>query len=76
MGHVGYFLLAAITMSFINAPLVTRIALVVAVPLNLLNEVKNGLSLDFIMLTVIVLLSMLSKLVMSVNLIPMMYVNY
>lgn len=55
--HLGYFLLGAIAMSFIGAPTIARVALLLVVPFNALNEIRSGISLDFLALTTVIALS-------------------
>ncbi|XP_074654833.1 protein brambleberry-like [Tubulanus polymorphus] len=55
--HLVYFLLAAISVSFLQTPWFTRFILLIAVPLNAVSAVKNGVSLDFIAMTLFILLT-------------------
>ena len=45
--HAGYFLLATLCILFLNAPLFTRLALLVLVPVNAWSEIKFQSSLSF-----------------------------
>ncbi|XP_042239343.1 protein brambleberry-like isoform X2 [Homarus americanus] len=51
--HISYFFIGMISASFLQVPYLTRVALVVLVPLNALAEVKHDTSLDFSTLTTI-----------------------
>ncbi|XP_019628011.1 PREDICTED: protein brambleberry-like [Branchiostoma belcheri] len=51
--HVGYFLVAMVTMTFLQSPALSRAVMLVLVPTNAVSEVRYRRSLDFQSLTVV-----------------------
>nr|XP_053626848.1 protein brambleberry-like isoform X2 [Cherax quadricarinatus] len=60
--HAAYFFLAMLAYSFLQVPFMTRMALVVLVPLNAFAEVKHDTSLPFSTLTTILAVCVLVNL--------------
>ena len=60
--HAGYFLLATLCILFLNAPLFTRLALLVMVPINAWSEIHLHSSLSFSSLSCLLTLALLGKL--------------
>nr|XP_045611171.1 protein brambleberry-like isoform X2 [Procambarus clarkii] len=63
--HAGFFFLAMLAYSFLQVPFMTRMALVVLVPLNAFAEVKHDTSLHFSTLATILALCILVNLTFS-----------
>ncbi|XP_064642760.1 protein brambleberry-like [Lineus longissimus] len=55
--HMVYFLLAALSASFLQTPWITRLIVMIVVPLNALSEIRQGVSLDFSAMTLFILFS-------------------
>ncbi|XP_045129827.1 protein brambleberry-like isoform X2 [Portunus trituberculatus] len=63
--HSGYFLVAMISATFLQVPYLTRVALVVLVPLNAFSEIKHETSLQFSTLTTVLALCIIVNLTLS-----------
>lgn len=63
--HAGYFLVGMISATFLQVPYLTRVALVVLVPLNAFSEIKHETSLQFSTLTTVLALCIIVNLVFS-----------
>ena len=59
--HAGYFLLATLCILFLNAPLFTRLVLLVAVPINAWSEINFDSSLSYSTLSSIISVALLGK---------------
>ncbi|KAK7071606.1 hypothetical protein SK128_001221, partial [Halocaridina rubra] len=57
--HAGYFLISMLAASFLQVPYLTRVVLVVLVPLNALSEIKTDSSLEFSTLTTLLAICVL-----------------
>ncbi|XP_066983990.1 protein brambleberry-like [Macrobrachium rosenbergii] len=68
--HIAYFLIGMLAASFLQVPYLTRVVLVVLVPLNAMSEIKHESSLQFSTLTTVlalcVLINLLGSLLMGV----------
>lgn len=60
--HAGYFLLATLCILFLNAPLFTRLALLVIVPINAWSEIHFNSSLSFSSLSCLLAVALVGKL--------------
>ena len=60
--HVGYFLVATLTVLFLSAPPFTRLVLIIVVPLNAWCEIRLGSSLSYASLTVLVTVALMGRL--------------
>ena len=59
--HAGYFLLAALCILFLNAPLFARLVLLILVPINAWSEIKFQSSLSYGSLSCLLALAFLGK---------------
>ena len=59
--HAGYFLLATLCILFLNAPLFTRLVLLILVPINAWSEIKFRSSLSYGSLSCLVTLALIGK---------------
>ena len=59
--HAGYFLLATLCILFLNAPLFTRLVLLVAIPINAWSEINFDSSLSYSTLSSIISVALLGK---------------
>lgn len=59
--HAGYFLLATLCILFLNAPLFTRLVLLILVPINAWSEIKFGSSLSYGSLSCLLTLALIGK---------------
>lgn len=64
--HLAYFILAAISAVFIHAPYLSRILLLLLVPLNAFLEINNGKFLDFFSLTAIIIFTTAAQWIFSI----------
>ncbi|XP_064611789.1 LOW QUALITY PROTEIN: protein brambleberry-like [Liolophura sinensis] len=55
--HFGYFVLAAISAAFLQTPMVSRVVLLIIVPLNAISEMKQGVSMDFTSMTLFIIIT-------------------
>lgn len=60
--HAGYFLLATLCILFLNAPLFTRLVLLVIVPINAWSEIHFHSSLSYSSLSCLLTFALLGKL--------------
>lgn len=60
--HAGYFLLATLCILFLNAPLFTRLVLLVMVPINAWSEIHFHSSLSYSSLSCLLTFALLGKL--------------
>ena len=59
--HAGYFLLATLCILFLNAPLFTRLVLLILVPINAWSEIKFRSSLSYGSLSCLLTLALIGK---------------
>ncbi|CAH1239342.1 Hypp5807 [Branchiostoma lanceolatum] len=59
--HVGYFLVAMVTMTFLQSPALSRAVMLVLVPTNAVSEVRYRRSLDFQSLTVLLTITVVGN---------------
>ena len=59
--HAGYFLLATLCILFLNAPLFTRLVLLVMVPINAWSEINFDSSLTYTSLSCLLALALLGE---------------
>ena len=55
--HLGYFLFAALAASFLGIPSFSRVTLLLIVTMNAIMETQSGHSLDFISISVFMLIT-------------------
>ena len=60
--HAGYFLLATLCVLFLNAPLFTRLVLLIMVPINAWSEIHFQSSLSYTLLSCLLTFALLGKL--------------
>ena len=55
VSHVMYFLLASLCVTFLHTPMLSRVILLLLVPLNAISHIKHGVCLDFSSLTILII---------------------
>ena len=55
VSHVIYFLFASLCVTFLHTPTLSRIILLILVPLNAISNIKHGECLDFSGLTILII---------------------